>query len=112
MIKAIIVEDEPNSRKTLTLMLNRFSEEIELIDVCPGPQEGMESIAKNKPQLVFLDIEMPEFNGFEMLKKIGNINFEVIFTTAYDQYAIDAIRLSALDYLLKPIDEWFSCIFQ
>ena len=105
MIKAIIVEDEPNSRKTLTLMLNRFSEEIELIDVCPGPQEGMESIAKNKPQLVFLDIEMPEFNGFEMLKKIGNINFEVIFTTAYDQYAIDAIRLSALDYLLKPIDE-------
>ena len=105
MIKAIIVEDEPNSRKTLTLMLNRFKKEIELIDVCSGPQEGMESIAKNKPQLVFLDIEMPEFNGFEMLKRIGTINFEVIFTTAYDQYAITAIRLSALDYLLKPIDE-------
>ena len=105
MIKTIIVEDEPNSRKTLTLMLNRFREEIELIDVCSGPQEGMESIAKNKPQLVFLDIEMPEFNGFEMLKRIGTINFEVIFTTAYDQYAITAIRLSALDYLLKPIDE-------
>ena len=105
MIKAIIVEDEPNSRKTLMLMLDRFREDIELIDVCPGPQEGIESIAKNKPQLVFLDIEMPEFNGFEMLRKIGTINFEVIFTTAYDQYAITAIRLSALDYLLKPIDE-------
>ena len=105
MIKAIIVEDEPNSRKTLVLMLQRFKDEIELIDVCPGPHEGIDSIAKNQPDLVFLDIEMPEFNGFEMLKKIGKITFEVIFTTAYDQYAINAIRLSALDYLLKPIDE-------
>src|ERR1700712_2245960 len=88
MIKAIIIDDEPSSRKTLSLMLDRYKEVIEVVDMCPTPLK---------------DIEMPVLNGFEMLKKIDDINFEVIFTTAYDQYAINAIRFSALDYLLKPV---------
>jgi len=65
----------------------------------------MESIARHQPDLVFLDIQMPKMNGFDMLKKLGSISFEVIFTTAFDRYAIDAIRSSALDYLLKPVDD-------
>src|SRR4030081_1633148 len=99
MIKAIIIDDEPSSRKTLSLMLARLKDVIEVVDECATPVKGIESIAEHQPDLVFLDIEMPVMNGFEMLKKIGNINFEVIFTTAYDQYAINAIRFSALDYL-------------
>ena len=103
MIKTIIIDDEPSSRKTLSLMLERCKEVVDLVDMCSTPLAGIESIALHQPDLVFLDIEMPVMNGFEMLKKIGTINFEVIFTTAYDQYAINAIRFSALDYLLKPI---------
>lgn len=103
MIKTIIIDDEPSSRKTLALMLNRHKDTIELLDSCASPAQAIESIANHKPDLIFLDIEMPVMNGFEMLRKISNITFEVIFTTAYDQYAINAIRYSALDYLLKPI---------
>ncbi len=103
MIQSIIIDDEPSSRKTLSLMLNRHKDDIDLVDICESPLKGIESIAKYQPELVFLDIEMPVMNGFEMLKQIENINFDVIFTTAYDQYAINAIRYSALDYLLKPI---------
>jgi two-component system LytT family response regulator len=105
MIRTIIIEDEPNSREMLTILLQRYKNDIEIIDVCPDPTEGIASIATHQPDLIFLDIQMPKMNGFEMLKKIGNINFEVIFTTAFDQYAINAIRISALDYLLKPIDD-------
>ena len=104
MIRTIIIEDEPISRETLSLMLGRFASDIEIIDSCSSPAEGILSIHKNNPDLVFLDIQMPKMNGFEMLKQIQPINFEVIFTTAYDQFAINAIRISALDYLLKPID--------
>src|SRR5258706_1638960 len=105
MIRTIIIEDEPVSREMLTLMLQRHKEDIEIIDSCANPSDGIESIEKHKPDLVFLDIQMPKMNGFEMLKKIRHINFEVIFTTAFDQYAINAIRISALDYLLKPVDD-------
>lgn len=105
MIRAIIIEDEPNSRETLTLMLNRHKSDVEIIATCSNPTDGIDSIAQHQPDLVFLDIQMPKMNGFEMLKKISHINFEVIFTTAYDQYAINAIRTSALDYLLKPVDD-------
>ena len=105
MIRTIIIEDEPMSRDMLTLMLKRYSNEIDIIDTCSNPTDGIESIAKHQPDLIFLDIQMPKMNGFDMLKKIGSINFEVIFTTAFDQYAINAIRISALDYLLKPIDD-------
>lgn len=105
MIRTIIIEDEPVSQEMLTIMLQRHAADITIIDTCNNPTDGMESIAKHQPDLVFLDIQMPKMNGFEMLKKIHPINFEVIFTTAYDQYAINAIKVSALDYLLKPVDD-------
>ncbi len=105
MIRAIIIEDEPVSREMLTLLLQRHKADIEIIDTCSNPTDGIESIALHQPDLIFLDIQMPKMNGFDMLKKISSINFEVIFTTAFDQYAIDAIRTSALDYLLKPVDD-------
>ena len=105
MIRTIIIEDEPVSREMLTLMLQRYKDDIEIIDTCSNPTDGIESIAKHQPDLIFLDIQMPKMNGFDMLKKIPFINFEVIFTTAFDQYAINAIRISALDYLLKPVDD-------
>ena len=105
MIRTIIIEDEPVSREMLTLMLQRYKDDIEIIDTCSNPTDGIESIAKHQPDLIFLDIQMPKMNGFDMLKKIPVINFEVIFTTAFDQYAINAIRISALDYLLKPVDD-------
>ena len=105
MIRTIIIEDEPVSREMLTLMLQRHKSEIEIVDTCSNPDDGIESIEKHQPDLIFLDIQMPKMNGFDMLKKINDINFEVIFTTAFDQYAINAIRSSALDYLLKPVDD-------
>lgn len=105
MIRAIIIEDEPVSREMLTLMLQRHKNDIEIVDTCSNPTDGIESIAKHQPDLIFLDIQMPKMNGFDMLKKISDINFEVIFTTAFDRYAINAIRTSALDYLLKPVDD-------
>ncbi|MEO5888599.1 MAG: LytTR family DNA-binding domain-containing protein [Ferruginibacter sp.] len=105
MIRTIIIEDEPVSRETLTIMLKRYAADIEIVDTCSNPTDGIESIAKHQPDLVFLDIQMPKMNGFDMLKKIDPINFKVIFTTAFDQYAINAIRVSALDYLLKPVDD-------
>ncbi|MEO6229902.1 MAG: LytTR family DNA-binding domain-containing protein [Ferruginibacter sp.] len=105
MIRTIIIEDEPVSREMLTLMLQRYNNDIEIVDTCSNPTDGIESIAAHQPDLVFLDIQMPKMNGFDMLKKIPVINFEIIFTTAFDQYAINAIRISALDYLLKPVDD-------
>lgn len=105
MIRTIIIEDEPVSRDMLQLMLQRYKADIDIIDICSNPADGIESIAKHQPDLIFLDIQMPKMNGFDMLKKIGQVSFEVIFTTAFDQYAINAIRISALDYLLKPIDD-------
>lgn len=105
MIRTIVIEDEPVSRDMLTLMLARYKDDIEIIDTCSNPTDGIESILKHEPDLVFLDIQMPKMTGFDMLKKINPINFEVIFTTAFDQYAINAIRVSALDYLLKPVDD-------
>jgi len=105
MIRTIIVEDEQQSQEVLRLMLEKFADVIELVDACSTAEEAIESIELNSPDLVFLDIEMPRMNGFEMLKKLSPIHFNIIFTTAYNKYAINAIKISALDYLLKPIDE-------
>jgi two-component system, LytTR family, response regulator len=105
MIKTIIIEDEKQSREVLQLMLENYPDIIELVDCCDTPLKGIESIQRYAPHLVFLDIEMPRMNGFQMLKKLETINFDVVFTTAYDKYAINAIKISALDYLLKPIDK-------
>jgi two-component system LytT family response regulator len=104
MIKAIIIDDEMHCRKTLGILLKEYCPDVQVIDQCDNGEDGAEAIKKGKPDLVFLDIEMPRMNGFEMLEQFSEIPFAVIFTTGYDQYAIKAFRFSALDYLLKPID--------
>ena len=103
-IRTIIIDDEAGGRKSLRIILEKYFPEIELIDVCASPEKGMKSIEEKDPDLVFLDIQMPHMSGFDLLKKLSPINFQVIFVSAHDQYAIKAIRFSALDYLLKPVD--------
>ncbi len=103
-LKAVIVEDELRSRETLTGLLRKHcSETVEVVAEADGYRTGMEAVRTHKPDLLFLDIQMPDGSGFKLLEELDEINFEVVFTTAYDQYAIKAIRYSALDYLLKPI---------
>jgi class 3 adenylate cyclase/DNA-binding NarL/FixJ family response regulator len=104
MIKAILIDDEVHCLDTLNMLLADYCPEVEVMEICQTPKKGLEAIEKLKPELVFLDIEMPAMNGFELLQQFKEIPFFVIFTTSYDQYAIKAIRFSALDYLLKPID--------
>jgi two-component system LytT family response regulator len=104
MIKAILVDDEMHGLDTLGILLTEYCPEVQVIDRCSSAKKALESISKTKPDLVFLDIEMPVMNGFELLEQFEQIPFSVIFTTSYDQYAIKAIRFSALDYLLKPVD--------
>lgn len=104
MIKAIIIDDEVHCLETLSLLLQEFCPDVHLLEQCRSAKKGLEAIEKFKPNLVFLDIEMPVMNGFEMLEQFTAIQFAIIFTTSYDQYAIKAIRFSALDYLLKPIN--------
>lgn len=104
MLKAIIVDDEAKSRITLRDLITRHCASLQVAELCDSVESALEAIGKHEPQLVFLDIEMPRSNGFNLLEKLGNPSFEVIFTTAYDHYAIRAIKFSALDYLLKPID--------
>jgi len=104
MIKTIIVDDEEKSRVTLNNLVTKHCPSLAITDLCDSVGSAIKSIAKNAPDLVFLDIEMPFENGFTLFEKIKNPSFQVIFTTAYDQYAIKAIKYSALDYLLKPVD--------
>jgi two-component system LytT family response regulator len=104
MIKAIIIDDEVHCLDTLTMLLSDYCPLVEVVAQCMSARRGIEAITKARPDLVFLDIEMPIMNGFEFLEYFKEIPFAVIFTTSYDQYAIKAIRVSALDYLLKPID--------
>lgn len=101
--KTIIIDDEKGCRDSLVNLLNEFKN-IEIISVVDSIKEAQKAILELKPQLVFLDIEMPGGTGFELLNKISSIDFDIIFTTAYDQYAVKAIKYSALDYLLKPIN--------
>lgn len=105
MINAIIIDDEMHCRKALGMLLKEYCPHVQVTDQCSDAESGLTAIQRLKPDLVFLDIEMPNMNGFEMLEKIPQINFEIIFTTSYDQYAIKAIRFSALDYLLKPVEK-------
>lgn len=103
-IKAVIVDDEPYCCDALGILLQKYCPLVSLVGVYHSGEEALEAINNSNPDLVFLDIEMPLMNGFEMLEKLSDVNFELIFTTSYDQYAIKAIRFSALDYLLKPVD--------
>jgi len=86
-------------------LLAKCCSHVQVAATCYSGEEGIKKIHETKPQLVFLDIEMPHMNGFQMLEQLPTINFEIIFTTSFDQYALRAIRFSALDYLLKPIDQ-------
>lgn len=104
-IKTIIVDDEKHCITTLSHLITNHFSEIELIAAIQDSEKAYDEIIMLKPDLVFMDIEMPVLNGFELLQKINTINFKVIFTTAYDNYAIRALKLNALDYLLKPIDK-------
>lgn len=104
MLKTIIIDDELPCIETLQLMLNKkFEQVVEIVATTSKPSEAILLIEKEKPDLLFLDIEMPEMTGIELLQKLPNTNFQVVFTTAHPQYAIQAIRLNALDYLTKPI---------
>lgn len=103
MYKTLIVDNEKGCRDTLENLLKEFSQ-VNVVAIVDSIALAEEAIINLQPQLVFLDIEMPGGTGFELLEKINTINFDIIFTTAYDQYAIKAIKYSALDYLLKPID--------
>ena len=105
MITAIIVDDEPYSCEGLATLLERYCPDIKLLYACYSGADALKAIKEQIPDLLFLDIEMPGMNGFEMLQRLPAINFSVIFTTSYDQYAIKAIKFSALDYLLKPVDK-------
>jgi two-component system, LytTR family, response regulator len=103
-MKAIIIDDEPQNAGSLKKDIEVHCPQVQIIAVCHSAKEGIMQIKKEKPDVVFLDIEMPWMNGFEMLEVIGDINFNIIFTTAHDQFAARAFRISAVDYLLKPID--------
>lgn len=103
MLKAILIDDEKDALEILLDEIEKHCPEIEVIDTCLSGEKGVESIRKHTPDVVFLDIDMPGLDGFEVLEKVKNINFEVVFTTAFEKYAIKAFRLSAIDYLLKPI---------
>src|SRR5438105_250530 len=104
MITAIIVDDEEKSRITLNNLVTKHCPSVKVEKLCESVDSAVEAIKNHKPDLVLLDIEMPFHSGFNLLERIKEPDFEVIFTTAYDHYAIKAIRFSAIDYLLKPID--------
>lgn len=104
MLTAIIIDDETSSRNALRQKLHNHCQEVTIIAECENGEDGIENIEQKKPDIVFLDVEMPRMNGFTMLQQLKNKNFEVIFITAYDHYAIKAIKFSALDYLVKPVE--------
>lgn len=104
MIKCILIDDEKNALEMMEWLLKQYCPEVEILAMCTSATEGIKEIESQKPDVVFLDIEMPKMNGFDMLEKFDKIYFDVVFCTAYDQFAIKAFKYSALNYLLKPID--------
>jgi two-component system LytT family response regulator len=104
MLKAVIIDDEPDCVKLLALQLKMYCPQVQVLAECTSSETGLLKIKELHPDLVFLDIEMPVMNGFQLLEKVGQINFSLVFVTAYDQFAVKAFRFNALDYLLKPID--------
>jgi len=103
-ITAILVDDENKNREVLRNLLTNFFEEVEILGEADSVETAFKLVNQKNPQLVFLDIQMPRSSGFNLLKKFETVPFEVIFVTSYDQYAITAIKFSALDYLLKPVE--------
>ena len=103
-LKIIIIDDEPDCVRLLELQLTRHCPTAHIIGSTSNAQDGLIMLLKTPPDVLFLDIEMPHLNGFDLLEKVGDLHFQVVFTTAYDRYAVRAFKFSALDYLLKPID--------
>jgi two-component system LytT family response regulator len=104
MIKAVIIDDEQHSIETLKWKLENYCPEVEVMIAFDNPAKGVEYLKQNPPNLLFLDIEMPMLNGFDVLEELGkDLPFDIIFTTAYDNFGIQAVKFSALDYLLKPV---------
>ncbi|MEM1325145.1 MAG: LytTR family DNA-binding domain-containing protein [Bacteroidota bacterium] len=105
MLKAILIDDEPNCLKVLEWELQNSCPDVEVLGMFDSGKEGLKALQQHQPDVVFLDVDMPYMNGFEMLELVPDIDFEVIFTTAHDEYAVKAFKINAIDYLLKPIDE-------
>ncbi|WP_196885630.1 LytR/AlgR family response regulator transcription factor [Aureivirga sp. CE67] len=104
MLRIVIVDDEKDALEALEWKLNRYIDDVS-VTKCNTAQNAIETINNQKPDLVFLDIEMPEMNGFTLLEKLEYRNFKLIFNTAYSEFALKAIKVSAIDYLLKPVDK-------
>ncbi len=103
MIRSIIIEDEYNARETLKILLEKYCDNVELVGEGHDVKSGLECIKTYEPDLVFLDIEMPDGDGFDLLSQINGFKFDIIFTTAYSEFAVQAFKYSTVDYLLKPI---------
>jgi len=104
MIRCILIDDERNALEMMEWLIKTYCPEVEIVHMCTSAQQGIESINAHKPDVIFLDIEMPRMNGFDMLEQFDKLFFDVVFCTAYDQFAIKAFKYSALNYLLKPVD--------
>lgn len=102
-MKAVIIEDELNVREGFVKLINTFCPEIDIVGKAETVEEGIRLISKTKFEILFLDINLPDGSGFDLLYRLSRREFQVIFVTAYDQYAIDAFKISAVDYLLKPV---------
>ncbi|MBO6880336.1 MULTISPECIES: LytTR family DNA-binding domain-containing protein [Winogradskyella] len=104
MLKAVIIDDEPKAIQSLIWELGNFKKEIEVTQSFTNPEEALKYLASHTPDCLFLDVQMPTIGGFQFLEQLEQINFAVVITTAYDEYAIKALKHEAIDYLLKPID--------
>lgn len=103
MLKALIIDDEPDCVELLALQLKEHCPQVQLLAQLTNPEEGLQAIRNLGPDIVFLDVEMPRMNGFQLLEQLDDIPFSLIFVTAYNEFALRAFRFSALDYLLKPL---------
>jgi two-component system LytT family response regulator len=104
MLRTVIIDDESHVRETLQHMLRKFCPQVNLVGEAKSVADGIREIREKAPELVFLDIKMDDGTGFDLLDRIGNIDFKIIFITAYEQYAIQAFGFSAIDYILKPVN--------
>lgn len=104
MIRCVLIDDESNSLEMMEWLLKTYCPQVQIEAMCNAAGKGIEAIRKHNPDVVFLDIEMPHMNGFDMLEQFDKLDFNVVFCTAYDQFAIKAFKYSALNYLLKPVD--------
>lgn len=104
MIKAVLIDDEPRSRESLRIILSRYFADVEIVGEAASVSEAFNLISNKKPNTVFLDIKMPDGSGFDLLKMFNQVDFKVVFVTAFEEFALEAIKFSAFDYILKPIN--------